>query len=391
MNGTTEQVSQSKRPSRALLNSALAPVVLCVLVAPLLVGVARGPAELQTNSGYEFPAPRLSFDYPGELSAWLGEKASLKDVAVRADAWIDTEIFRERPAVGADSPRVAYGNSGVLFIADAFNEACSPHILTPDLTDRMHQLGEIITQSGREFRLVISPDKSTILPEYLPEDFPLRGCFEAYNKEFWDALKSSDIAGFVDLRTKLLNARSARREVLYKKRDSHWDDSGAIMASSAIVNSLVPRIWEDSAVSFNGISEYFGDLNILSGETLVDTAPSYSIQREGVESISVIVIDDLEHGRNRRLINKSSKSSLISGRTLIFGDSFSEAAEPFFTGYFEDLTLMRLVDFSALRFIELINNADRIIFWTVERTFPYRVAFDWGTPEFLDQLSQALS
>lgn len=391
MKGLTEHDSQGGSPPRTLRNSVLASLVLCVLMAPLLVGVATGPAELQTNSGYEFPVPRLSFDYPGELAEWLGEKASLKDVAIRVDAWIDSVFFRERPAVGSDSPRVTYGSSGVLFIADAFNEACSPHILTPDLTDRMHQLGEVITQSGREFRLVVSPDKSTILPEYLPEDFPLRGCFEDYNEEFWGALKSSDIASFVDLRTGLLNARSTRRELLYKKRDTHWDDSGAVVASGAVVNSLVPGIWEDSAVSFKGISEYFGDLNILSGETLVDTAPSYAVQRIGVESTSVIVIDDLEHGRNRRLINKSHESSLISGRTLIFGDSFSEAAEPFFTSYFEDLTLMRLVDFSAPRFIELIKNADRIVFWTVERTFPYRVAFDWGTPEFLDQLSQALS
>jgi hypothetical protein len=43
---------------------------------------------------------------------------------------------------------------------------------------------------------------------------------------------------------------------------------------------------------------------------------------------------------------------LIPGRTLIFGDSFTEAAQPFFLSYFADVTLMRFNDFSAEKYIE---------------------------------------
>jgi hypothetical protein len=72
------------------------------------------------------------------------------------------------------------------------------------------------------------------------------------------------------------------------------------------------------------------------------------------------------------------------------GDSFSEAAEPFFLSYFEDVTLMRLSDFSPTNFIEQIKLADRVMFWSVERSFAYRVAYDWGTEAFLDSLRAKL-
>jgi hypothetical protein len=364
---------------------------LTVILIPLLAGVVTGASEVETNSGTEFPSPELRLDYAGDLSEWLGERAATKNLAIRVDSWIDRNIFRERPSAGAESPRVTYGLSGVMFISDAFNEACNPHILTDDLIDRIHRLEQVIHDSGRDFHLLVSPDKSTILTSYLPEQFPLRSCFEEYNSDFWARLRGADIQGFIDLNAALTDARDTRRELLFKRRDTHWDDAGAVVASEALVNSVVPGLWDESAVTLNGLAEYFGDLNVLAGEALVDTAPSYSVTRPGVVQTSVILIDQLEHGRNRQVIHQAQASELIPGRTLILGDSFSESAEPFFAPYFEDLTLMRLVDFSVPRFIELIASADRIIFWSVERTFPYRVAFDWGATEFINDLETSLS
>jgi len=90
------------------------------------------------------------------------------------------------------------------------------------------------------------------------------------------------------------------------------------------------------------------------------------------------------------MIFSGSQSQLIAGRTLVLGDSFSEAAEGFFLQFFSDITLMRLVDYSPDRYVDLIAESDRVIIWSVERTTPYRVAFDWGTPEFLDLLDERL-
>jgi len=364
-------------------SSSLGVFALALLLLPLGLGIRFGKSEIATNSGVAAPPLSLSVGYPGELATWIGEHATSKSVAIRADKWIDEQVYGEIPSAGSSSPRVLDGKSGVMFIADAFNEACRPHIETTDLVSQMEALEQVVRSSGRDFHLAISPDKSTVLQEFLPDSFDLQRCFTDYNDDFWNQLESSEISGWIDLRSPLVTARQQSRDLLFKKRDTHWDDAGALVATKAIVEELGEGIWEESDISYLGLGEYFGDLNVLSGETLVDEAPNYSIVRAGVSQENVVLVDDIEHGRNRRITNSSGLSELISGRTVVFGDSFSEVAEKFFVSFFEDVTLMRLVDFSVDGYVKLIDESDRVVFWSVERTFPYRVAFDWGTDEFI--------
>lgn len=371
--------------------SLLGLFAFSILLLPLAAGTRYGKSEVATNSGVDAPPLEARVDYPGELAAWIGEHATLKSLAIRADRWIDEQLFGEVPSAGSSSPRVLNGKSGLMFIVDAFNEACSPHIETSALIEQMTALESAVRSSGRDFYLVVSPDKSTILDEFLPDSFDLQNCFRTYNEDFWNQLQTSSIEGWIDLRSPLIDSRQESRELLFKKRDTHWDDAGAVVATEVVVERISEGIWNADDVAYLGLGEYYGDLNILSGETQIDVSPNYSLVRPGVTQENIVLVDEIEHGRNRRITLSSENSELIAGRTVIFGDSFSEAAEKFFVSFFEDVTLMRLVDFSADKYVELINESDRVVFWSVERTFPYRVAFDWGTDEFINAIEKGVT
>ena len=376
-----------------LARNVLSAIGLAAISTPLLAGTMLNNESLETNSGVTFPSPRLSLDFPAELSEWLGENAAFKPQAIRLDGWIDRRLFKETPSAGSASPRVEYGSSGVMFIVDAFNEACSPHVNTADLVKQVSGLGNVIRDSGRDFWFVVSPDKSSILQEFLPEAHPLFSCFMAYNTDLWRQLASSDIPGFIDLRAELFDARVERRELLYKKRDTHWDDAGAAVASRAVVEAISPGIWNDDHLEFTGVTEYSGDLNTLAGETEIDTSPNYYLGRPGVEAVLTEGLpgEGMDGTRNYRTVHTSSEVPLIPGRTLIFGDSFSEIAERFFVTFFEDVSVMRLAEFNNQNYLDLIRSADRVIVWSVERSLPYRVAYDWGRVEFADLLEQYLA
>ena len=383
----------SKKISRRLrrfVKSGFGAVAVAIIFLPVVFGPFRGWTDIKTNTSHVSVEPRFSFAYLGDLASWLGDRVTLKDQAIRVDSKIDRAIFNESASAGSVSPRVLEGEGGVAFIADAFNEACNPHIPTSDLIQRMKSLSQVIVDSGREFRLIVSPDKSSILADYLPSNFDLKSCFESYNEDFWNQLSSSDISGFVDLRSELNAQRIYRREILYKKRDTHWDNAGGAMASKAVVNSISLGLWEEDLLKFSGLLSEGGDLDLLLGSPFIDSVPSYSLTRADVSQVSSEAIDQSDHGRNLRVINTSTDSFLIPGRTLIFGDSFSEAAQPFFLSYFADVTLMRLDNFSLDKYVDLIKEADRVLFWSVERSFPYRVAYDWGTENFLKSLANAL-
>ena len=361
-----------------------------VMFAPLCVGPILGLTNLRTNSGIEQPSPTLDFDYLGKLSKWLAERAAMKDLAVRIDGEIDRVVFRESASAGSGSPRVIEGRAGVAFIADAFNEACNPHIQTEQLIDRMRMLSSVIEKTGRKFNLIVSPDKSTILSDFLPSEFELRKCFQAYNEIFWNSLQASELRGFINLRTKLLEARTSSRELLFKMRDTHWDNAGGSIAAKALINTLEPGIWEDKSIKFTGLIDESGDLDVLTGKSKISSVPTYTLVRPDVSEDKSDLGSTNGPGDVRRFRFRSEKSPLIPGRTLIMGDSFSEAAEPFYLSYFEDVTLMRLSDFSPANFLEQIKLADRVIFWSIERSFPYRVAYDWGTTTFIDSLQAKL-
>ena len=375
---------------RRFVKSGFGAVAVAIIFLPVVFGPVKGWTVIKTNTSQVSVEPRFSFAYFGDLANWLGDRVTLKDQAIRVDSKIDRAIFNESASAGSVSPRVLEGEGGVAFIADAFNESCNPHIQTDGLVQQMTSLSQVIVDSGREFRLIVSPDKSSILADYLPKTFDLKSCFEIYNNYFWSQLSSSDISGFVDLYSELNAQRIARREILYKKRDSHWDNAGGAMASKAVVNSISMGIWEDDLLKFSGLLSEGGDLDLLLGSPFIDSVPSYSLTRADVTQVSSDAIDESEHGQNRRVVNTSTKSFLIPGRTLIFGDSFAEAAQPFYLSYFADVTLMRFNDFSAEKYIELIQAADRVLFWSVERSFSYRVAYDWGTENFLNALANAL-
>ena len=383
----------SKKISRRLrrfVKSGFGAVAVAIIFLPVVFGPFKGWTAIRTNTSQVSVEPRFSFAYLGDLASWLGDRVTLKDQAIRVDSKIDRVIFKESASAGSVSPRVLEGEAGVAFIADAFNEECNPHLQTSDLIPRMTSLSQVIVDSGREFRLIVSPDKSSILADYLPSNFDLKSCFESYNEDFWNQLSSSDISGFVDLRSELNAQRIYRREILYKKRDTHWDNAGGAMASKAVVNSISLGLWEEDLLKFSGLLSEGGDLDLLLGSPFIDSVPSYSLTRADVSQVSSEAIDQSDHGRNLRVINTSTDSFLIPGRTLIFGDSFSEAAQPFFLSYFADVTLMRLDNFSLDKYVDLIKEADRVLFWSVERSFPYRVAYDWGTENFLKSLANAL-
>jgi alginate O-acetyltransferase complex protein AlgJ len=237
---------------------------------------------------------------------------------------------------------------------------------------------------------MVAPDKSSVHPELMPADLERRDCFEAYSTALWDGLSAADIPGFIDLRSTLRQQSATSREPLYLRKDSHWDSAGSLAAVEAAVEAFSPGLWDDDEVEYGGLGEYTGDLTGLLGNPEVDQAPMYSVVRPDVTQVSMEVIDDIEGGFNRRWINSAPEGRLIPGRTLMFLDSYGLVAIPQFVPFFEDITVMRLVDFDPDRYVDLIGDADRVWFMTVERSASYRLEIEVGSTAFLDQLESGL-
>ena len=115
---------------RRFVKSGFGAVAVAIIFLPVVFGPVKGWTVIKTNTSQVSVEPRFSFAYFGDLANWLGDRVTLKDQAIRVDSKIDRAIFNESASAGSVSPRVLEGEGGVAFIADAFNEACNPHIQT---------------------------------------------------------------------------------------------------------------------------------------------------------------------------------------------------------------------------------------------------------------------
>jgi hypothetical protein len=379
-------------PASRLVRWTVAGVSCALLAAPGVARLLGHPgAPIENRAPAAFTGLDDGWDSFAALGRYVNDRLPLRARAVRADAWIDQHVFGEDPAFGGgSSPRVVTGSNGVLFINDALTEACAPNA-TPDVSaSRLAALAAVIAESGRELVTMVAPDKSTIHPELLPPDLATRACFDAYTERFWAELDGAAIPGFVNLRDLLIARSTTTRELLYLRKDSHWDPAGSLVAVERAVDAFAPGLWDPAAVQYQGLYDYTGDLTGLLGAPAVDQAPSYGVVRPQITEVSVEVIDDLEGGANRRFVNAGPDGSLIPGRTLFLLDSYGLAALPQVVPYFEDLTIVNINDFEPERFAQLIADADRVWFMSVERSTPYRMAATIGAPEFTELLASKL-
>ena len=373
------------------VRAATAACAALVIFAPASALVFTGAGTPNENrTPVAFTGLDSGWHSIGAFGDFVADRIPLRSRAVRTDAWVDEQVFDEDPAFGgAASSRVIKGSDGFLFLADAIDNACAPAVPPENSAAHLSDLAGIIQESGRDVLMMVAPDKSSVHPE-LMDEFAKQQCFGEYTESLWQHLDDAEIAGFVNLRRLLRDASASTREPLYLRKDSHWDSAGSLVAIEAGIEHFQPGLWSDEEVNYRGLGEYTGDLTGLQGKPEVDEAPLYEVLRPDVVNQSTEVLDDIEGGFNRRFINSAPAGRLIEGRTVMFVDSFGMVSLPQYVPFFEDLTVIRLVDFEAQRFADVIEDADRVWVMSVERSLSYRLENEVGATAFLDLLRAQL-
>ena len=81
---------------------------------------------------------------------------------------------------------------------------------------------------GKKFVLTIAPNKNTLYPENMPNNY--KKVSEKNNLSKLEKVLKKEKINYVDLKSVFKN----EDEVLYLKRDSHWNNKGALLAYNSI-------------------------------------------------------------------------------------------------------------------------------------------------------------
>jgi hypothetical protein len=190
----------------------------------------------------------LSGDFQDAADIWFRDRFGLRSVFVRLDNQVKWSLFSKMEGDGLQ--KLVFGRDDHL-IQWAFVEYyCG--ISEPPAVDRLQDLAGKLrrVQDGLEargvaFMLVISPNKVSVHPEYMPE----QGCppRDDHGPAYARALPLLEEAGVHVVDNFQAARRGIRRHpdvVLFPRGASHWNRLGAFYGAEAIlleVDALVPQ------------------------------------------------------------------------------------------------------------------------------------------------------
>jgi alginate O-acetyltransferase complex protein AlgJ len=239
---------------------------------------------------------------------------------------------------------VLIGKEGWLYLTDEENlryfqcdQPFTPAELDT-LVEHVREMREFSKENGAEFVFLIAPNKESVYPEFLPEGIGTSGkpC------RMDQALEALQKAGFdtLDLRKTLAMEKSFGQ--LYYKTDTHWNDTGAVLAYRAILSELkkgFPALQVWSSEDFTTVSHTrAGDLSKLI--PLFQPISEEAVFLEPIRDRKAVISPGAD---NKTILSETGVESYPDA--VVFRDSFFMGLLPFIAENFNHSLFRWTFDF----------------------------------------------
>ena len=360
------------------------------------------PEEIDNRPLAAMPSATQGWSFFPEFTAWANDHLPLRSHAVRSGTDLSEALFAEPPDYGQAAapdgvlyPRVIRGSDGWLYFGGDVSGACNPQLTVDEIVRSLERLHTAIEASGRTLVLAIVPDKSTMVPEHLPDQYAGERCATERRDALWAGLASARLP-LIDMRAPLRQAQQRTGATLYRKTDSHWTPQGASVLAEQVVARLDPAMLASGTGPFveGRDIQLRGDLGAMLGTPTTDQTVEISVERPGV-TLSVdgrpVEPTDLPGLRPQPVVidGSSTGAPLIPGRTAALGDSFFASARPLFAPFFDELWLVHNQSDPGM-LAQLIVDSDTVVVELVERSVAAGGA-TLTTPAAVEVIEQALA
>ncbi len=329
---------------------------LACAVPAVLLPFAEDTSENEKRELASFPSWRkedgsFNLAWGNDFSSYVSDHFGLRSRLVRLDSRLKAFFFSQ-----SATEDVIIGRDQWLF----YSKTVSDYLGTEPLTARerfaigrtLSLMQETVQANGAKFLFVCAPNKNSIYGDKMP----------AYYLAADPALANSNIllselarchVETVDLWTLF----TASDQQLYHKRDSHWNNLGAVMAYNAMLDRLgvTHRTYADAVISAQ--NTWVGDLDtmLFPGREMLDVQYEYEVEFS------------FRWGRRFKSVEDMTVTATGEGteRLLMFRDSFGNAILPFLADAFSTSYFSRGIPYD-LRHMET-ENATVVIVEIVER------------------------
>lgn len=313
---------------------------------------------------------KLNVEYLSRMGEYFTEHFAFRQQMVSANAAIYGRIFKT-----SVTDKVLLGQNGWMYYTETLDDYTARRLMTEralkNVVHNLKLMQEYIESRGSKFILVIAPNKNSLYSDNMPYNYQKRT--EKNNYERLKPLFDSAGIHYVDL----FSAFRESGEVLYFKKDTHWNNKGAVLAYNEIMKNMDLDYETYEHIPFEVKKDHMGDLTEMLYPLNSTLEENQYYHKEWLYSYHNEVTDHMDNW-----IETSSPKS--DECLLMYRDSFGESMLPFFAEEFGTAYFSRLVPYNLMN-IETCR-PDYTVIERVERrlsSFAERAAV-MPTPEVRD-------
>ena len=302
-----------------------------------------------------FGDPRDGWSWLAGLPAWAADNLPFRDGAVRMAEAVSRGLFSEpaplpvpavQPPVGPRAlapimpaahafPSVIEGRDGWLYLGADVSGACLPSRSLDDTLDSLRGIRGVVEASGRQFVLVVAPDKTTMVPEHLPAEYVGRDCSSRAREEFWRRVVAE--AGAIDLRPALAEIARRKASPVYYPADTHWSQEGGLAMTYAVADRITSGITQGWQIAPAGSIPWPDDISPLIGRSGERAIPTYSLAPAGLPDRTRPVISDF---RVPLHLSSAPAAGTVDRPVRMIADSFTQFASRYLAATFTNITVV---------------------------------------------------
>ncbi len=304
-------------------------LVICVFPFAGMV-TYRTDTTTENRKLAEFPDikqdGKWNVEFLADLGDYFEEHFAFRNELVAMDAAIQSQVFGV-----SNVDTVLVGEDGWLYYTDTLDDYMGLAVLSErgayNVAHNLSLMQAYVESQGKEFIFTVAPNKNSLYDENMPY-YVRKKSRDEKNVDLLEHQFEKMAVSYVNL----FDVFENQEEVLYLKRDSHWNGKGAVLAYNSILDSIELEHERYEGNSVVREKTEYGDLNKmlypLWGEPEWNYAYEYESRYRYVTDTKSVEDPWIE------TTNENETGSL-----LMFRDSFGNTllplmAEQFSKGYF---------------------------------------------------------
>lgn len=345
----------------------LTTFLLLMFALPVLMIFYKNDSNTENRTLADYPVLSVNNiqNFPSEAEAYLNDHIPFKSNITKLYSLLMTGVFRT-----STQKSVILGENDFYFyhsiykgdhdtMADYSGRGWYTEDQLEEYAKRLNAIKEKVENQGADFYFMICPNKSTVYCEYVPE------CFKIVSQKH----KADQLVEYLENNTdiKIIYPKEAllknkEENLLYYKKDTHWNDLGAFVGEQELINIVLGE--EKTSLNSLFIREQKIHSEVQNKILLLDLSNMLSLNGNTTDYLYDICNYKKEISTTEKYEDDlyMTRSTSENGKLMFQGDSFSYSLRPILSKDFSEV----YYDSNGLNKVKEVG-ADYFIYECVER------------------------